>query len=320
MMNRLNQILIVLLVIQIAVVAFVFWPQSAATDGGPLLADFAASEVVELTLEDNEGNSLTLAKRGDSWILPNGGDFPANETTISEFLTKLEAVTTNRLVTQTDASHDRLQVGNREFNRLVKMSTSNGTNQWLYLGSSAGAGATHIRIADQPEVYLTNEVTAFDAGTVASGWIETLFHAVPQENVLAITLENSQGTFNFAKSGETWSMAGLAADEIFNEAGVTSLLNQVSSVQMSNPLGTDVETSFGLDTPAATVIVVTEEEGQSRSYTLQIGAQRGDNYVATSSESPYFVEVSGFTGNNFVNKTRADFLQAPPVEGDGSGG
>ena len=51
-MSRLNQILIVLLVVQLALVGFIFWPRPASeAQGDPLLADFNADEVVTLTAD-----------------------------------------------------------------------------------------------------------------------------------------------------------------------------------------------------------------------------------------------------------------------------
>jgi hypothetical protein len=52
---------------------------------------------------------------------------------------------------------------------------------------------------------------------------------------------------------------------------------------------------------------------------LQVGAATGDSgYYFKSSESPYFVTVSEFIGNSFIDKTRDDFLQEPPAEESGA--
>jgi hypothetical protein len=125
-----------------------------------------------------------------------------------------------------------------------------------------------------------------------------------------LTLENTNGTFEFVKEGDKWTMEGLAEDETFNEGGFSGLLNQVTNVRMTEPLGKE-ESWLGTDEPLATVTLKTAD----KSYTLLIGAKDAEDnsYVLRSSESPYYVRIAEFTGNSLVEKKREDFLQAPPT-------
>jgi len=311
-MNRLNQILAVLLVIQLALGVVVFWPSQAATaGGGPLFAGLQAENVVELTIGDGAG-SVTLARQGEAWVLPEADDFPATAENIDSLLEALAGIETNRLVTRTETSHERLQVAQDDFNRRVDLRLADGTTHRLFVGSSGGANATHVRAEDQPEVYLAQDVNAWDANPQAAGWIDTLYFEVAQDELTGLTLENENGTFEFVKTGESWTLADLADDETLDETAINTLLGQVSSVRMTNPLGKTAQASYGLDNPTATVTLQTAAE----SYTLTVGAKNpeADNsYVLKASNSPYYVWVSAFTGNNFVEKTRADFLQSPPT-------
>lgn len=315
-MTKLNQILIGILVLQIGLAAFAFWPRNAAQAGsGPLLPDFAADEVVGVTIEDNSDNQIVLAKDGDAWILPEAGDFPADGEKLMPFLEKFEGVESNRLVTRTEASHNRLGVGADEFERRVTLEFADGSESDLFIGTSAGAGATHVRLAEQPEVFLTAALSSFDANVQASGWIDPLYFTVPTTATTALTLENANGTFEFEKDGESWTLTDLAEDETFNESSLTSLLNQASSVQMTAPLDTEAEASYGLREPQAVVTLETDDQ----TYTLTIGAQdeTTNDFFVSSSESPYYVRVAEFTGNNFVDKTRDDFLV---IEGEAPAG
>lgn len=320
-MSRFNQILIAILALQIALTVFVFWPQTPAQGAGdPLLPDFSANDVTALTISDSDGNQVALARRDDDWVLPEAGEYPVDGKKILPLLEKIAGVQTNRLVTQTEASHKRLKVAGDDFNRLLEMTLQNGRNYQFYLGSSAGAGATHVRVDDQPEVYLTGEVSSFEANAQASAWIDTLYYTLPQTATVAMTLENENGVFSFIQDGDKWTMQDLADDETLNESAVTGLLNQAASVQMTAPIGKTEQPSFGFDQPLAVVTLQTQEGNETKTYTLRVGAKDDDNnYIAGFSESPYYVRVAEFTGNNFVNKTRADFLEAPPTsEAEGS--
>lgn len=310
-MSKLNQILIAILVIQIGLGVYAFWPQpTTAEAGAPLLADFSVDSVTGLTISDGEGNALTLAKTSDGWVLPTAGDFPADGAKVTPLLEKVAGVQSGRLVTETEGSQARLQVAANEFNRRLEITRQGGQQDTLYLGSSAGAGATHVRVNAQPEVYLTDELTAFDANTQASGYIDPLYFTLPQTATTAITLENGNGTFEFVKAGESWTLADLAADETLNQGAVTTLVNQAQSVNMTEPVGLLSEGGSAFDAPLATVTI----EAGGQTHRLTVGAQDSEDnsYLFSASDSPYYVRVAQFTGDAFVTKSRADFLEVPP--------
>jgi hypothetical protein len=319
MNNKLNQILIGLLVAQIALAVTVFWPRGGAqAQSGPLLAGFKAAEVTSVSISDNEGHKIMLVKTGDAWVLPQADDFPADGSKITPFLEKIEKIQGNRLVTRTEASQKRLQVAADGFNRLVELSGAGGAAQTLYLGSVAGAGATHVRAGAAPEVFLTAELSSWDAAAEASAWIDTLVFTLPQTATVALTLENANGKFEFEKFGDGWAMTGLAEGETLNQNAVTTLVNVASGVRMTAPLGKTAQDAYGLNAPQAVVTLKTADN----TYTLNFGAAdpADESYVLKASNSDYFVRVAAFTGDSFIAKTRADFLEAPPTPAAGNSG
>lgn len=309
--GRHNQILIILLAVQIAIGAAIFWPRTVASDtGGPLLAEFKTQDVAEVTISDGDDNHVTLKKQGDNWVLPEAGDYPAKGEDMNSLLEKISAVKTNRLVTQTEASQKRLQVADNDFNRRLQISMTDGSGYDLFIGSSAGVGATHVRADNQSEVYLTNELNAYETNALASNWVDTLFFSLPQTATTKLTLENQNGTFEFVRTDDSWTLAdGLTGDEVLKEGSVTTLVNQASSVRMNEPVGKEMQPDFGLDNPTATVTLETPDG----TFVLKIGAQNPDDnsYIFSASNSPFIVRVSEFVGNNFVNKTRDDFVEVP---------
>lgn len=318
-MSRLNQILAVVLVVQVALMAFVFWPRAAASaNSGPLLPTYKAVDVTNLTISDSQGNKLTLTKSGDKWVLPEADDYPVDSTKVTPLLDKIEKIKTNRLVTQTEASHSRLKVAASDFNSLVDIKLKDGTSHKLYVGSSAGAGATHVRADDQSEVYLAGDITSFDASPQAGAWVDTLYFTVPQTATTSLTLENANGKFEFSKNGEKWTMAGLAPKETFNENNFTNLFSQATGIRLTKPLGKKEDAAYGLSKPQAVITL----KAADKTYTVSIGAKddKDNTYVVKSSESPYYVRVSEGLVKPFIEKKRADFLQAPPTAEPGATG
>lgn len=316
-MNRRNLILTGILVIQLVVAAVVLWPRQTSSQAGQaLFPGLEAAQVVSLAISGPDGESIRLAKRTGGWVLPDAGDYPCQDENVTALLNEIVGLTADRLVTQTSSSHKRLKVSADDFERRIEFELTDGTEHWLYVGSSPTFGATHVRVADQNQVYLTSELTAQDANLQTSGWVDRIYFSVSRDDVVALSLENANGRFQFTRLGETWMMAELAAGESFNESSIQTLLSRATSVALQTPLGKEAQPGYGIEQPLARVTLTTRDgSGVESSQELLVGAQDpGDkSYIITSSESPFFVRVSEFSVRDFVEKGREDFLNLPPT-------
>ena len=326
-MNRQNQILLVLLVIQVVLAAFIFYPSSSnpVMSGDTLFGELEVDDIVSMTITDDQENVITLNKDGLDWILADADDFPADGSKITPILTDLVGLKTSRLVTRTDDSHKRLKLADDDFTRKVELKTKDGTSHVIYLGSSPTTGATHVRRGDQTEAYLTADVSSWKVGTTASSWIDALYLSVPSDEVTKITLKNGNGEFVFEKkeievesedeettdlSNSEWLMVGLSEGESLDQSSVSAILSRVSSVRMTSPLGKTAKATYGIIAPQAALTY----EVAGKTYTLLVGAKLGENYVAKSSESDYYVEVSSYTVQSFIDNSLDNFLQKKPED------
>jgi hypothetical protein len=322
-LSRGNQILAIVLVAQILLAGLLLWPRSATVAAGePLFPGLEPDQVVRVHIIDAEGREVELVKRTGNWVLPAGGDYPAKEGAVPDLLNKLVELKTDRLVTQTRASHARLKVASEDFATRLDVESSGGTVRTLYLGTSPSYSATHVRAAGQDQVYLASGISGTDVGARVTSWVDTLYLSVPQDQVVSVTLENPNGSFEFRKDdADEWAMSGLASDETLNESVVSSLVTRVTSMRMLEPLGKDAQESYGMADPNATIVIGTKaEDGSSKTIVLQVGARtEGDDqgtqatYVVKSSESPYYVRVAEYTAQDWVEKARDSFLQQPPT-------
>jgi hypothetical protein len=317
-MSRLNRILVGILALQLVLAVVVFWPRSAGSGAGgeSLFPGVEAGQIQEISLSAADGETIELAKRDGKWVLPQADDYPVNEEKVKPLVDGLAALTSDRLVTQTSASHERLQVAEDAYERRIDFQTADGTLHRVYLGSSPSFGATHVRAGDQDEVFLTSDLSTQDAGVAATSWVDTSYFSVPLAEVVAVTVENAQGTLEFGQEAETWVMEGLAADETLNEGMVRSFVNRAISVSLLRPLGKEDLPAYGMQEPNAVVTIRTQsEDSGEETYVLRVGAQDpGDNsYVVKSSESPYYVRVREFSVQDLVEKSHADFIQLPPT-------
>ena len=308
-MNRNQQILAVVLVVQIILGIIVFWPEPAGIDGGePFFPGLQATDIVAMTITDNEGEVITMRQLAGDWVLPEVGDYPVELDKIIPVLDKIVELDTQRLVTRTDASHERLQVAVDGFMRSVDLETTDGTKHALYVGSSPQYGANHVRVGGRDETYLTDDLTAWELSVTASSWVNSTYLNIEQDRLTHVILENMNGTFGFTKEDEgDWVLDGLAAGEQLSAERVSSVINKVSSVILTEPLGQQKLAEYGLDDPQAIVTLVTADQ----TVTLLVGVQDPDDksYVVHASTSAYYVNVAEYNAQPLVENTRSDFLE-----------
>ena len=308
-MNRNQQILAVVLAIQIILGIIVFWPKPAGIDEGEsFFPGLQAGDIVAVTITDNEGKAITMRQLAGDWVLPEAGDYPAEADKITPVLDKIAGLNTQRLVTRTDASHERLQVAVDDFMRRVDLETTDGAKHALYVGSSPQYGANHVRVGGRDETYLTDDLTAWELSVTATSWVDSTYLDIEEDRLTQVILENVNGTFDFTREdGGDWVLDGLAAGEQLSADRVSSVISKVSSVILMEPLGQQKLAEYGLDNPQAIVTLVTADQ----TVTLLIGAQDpGDkSYVVHASTSPYYVSVSEYNAQPLVENTRIDFLE-----------
>jgi hypothetical protein len=317
-MSRTNQILAAILALQIVVAVVVFWPRSSAVAAGePLFPDVEAEQVVWVRIVDPASGEIELERADAGWVLAGTDGFPCTEAAVPSFLDKLLALDTARLVTQTPASHARLEVGEDTFSRQIAFRIEDGTTHTLYLGSSPSYNVAHVRLEGQDRVYLVSGLSATDANVRPTTWIDALYVSLESDQVVALTLENANGTYAFAKDeAGTWAMAGLSGEETLNEGEVSALVTRISSVRMQRPLGQAEEPGYGIDDPQAVVTVQTrDEEGATETHVLVVGTKDPEDstYVVKASTSPYYVRVAEFSVQDFVEEAREDLIELPPT-------
>jgi hypothetical protein len=317
-MSRLQQALIAVLVAQLLLIAWVFWPRPAPASGGgaPLLGELKPADVAEFTITDDQGATVKVARLQDAWVLPEAGSFPVLDAKVTSLLSKLAGLRALQPVTQTSSSHEQLKVGDNAFLRRIQLQMASGTTTTLYVGSPAGGSGSHVRLANHDEVYLGEDLSVSDLGASPASWVEPLYFSLRPEDVTALTLKNDNGEWAFAKDSQgSWSVKDPVVGETLDPNKVTELVRQLSAIYLTKPLGKSDDPAYGLAQPAVTVLVRTQAEGQSKEHILTFGAKDpGDaSVVLKSSDSPYYVRSAAYLADDLASMTRASFLQPPPT-------
>ena len=312
-MNRLHQVLIGVLVVQLVLIGVVFWPRNggAAAAGVPLFGQINATDISTITIS-NAQSSVKFVRQGDKWVLPDAGDFPADATKLSPLAEKLAAAKTDRLITRTADSLKRLQVADDTYNSKIDFTTSAGASHTLYLGASAGGGATYVRVAGQNEVYQSADIQGYSITPDVSTWINPVYVSATPDDIVGLTVKNAGGENVFTKDAQgKWQMQGLAAGEQVNDNNVTSIATQLTSLSMSRPLGKTDDAAYGLAQPLAVVTFTTKSNNKTTTLTVGAKDPKDNTYVVKSSDSEYYVRVADYTMTTIVERKRAEFLVQP---------
>lgn len=315
-MNRTNQTLAVVLVVQLVIVLVttVFADSGSETgDNGPLLPELEPDTVTALTVTDDSGQTIRLERDGETWTLPDAGNYPAQGGTINQIINRLALLDTGRLITTSETSHRQLGVADDEYQRLLEIE-QDGETLRLYMGTPGGPNATHVRLDEQDNVYLGDGIAVWEVNATAASWVDTAYFSIPQESITAITVENGNGIFEFTRDEEgTWTLEQLTAGETLDNEVFNALLGRVASITLIEPLGTETDAAYGLDTPAATVTISTRESLEANeepiiaTYTIRIGEQIDNGYAVKASNTSYYALVSTFTAETIIDYTLEDF-------------
>ena len=314
-MNLRNKVLAGVLAFQAVVLIGVFWPRSAGPGIEQLIEGLEEPDVVAVTITDGEGKSIHIARSPFGCVLPGAADYPCAKDRLPDFLRRIVPLTTASLVTDTPASHSRLNVAEDNFERIIELELADETKRKFYLGTSPRGRSGHARIDGRDQVYLAPGLSAFDAPVREDAWVDPVYFSVPQDRVKSVTIENTAGaiTVEREESGD-WALSDHESERPIDQSKAGSMVRSATSIQLVRPLGKEEMESYGLQNPTVVVTVsVGGGDSDSTGQTVRIGGKlNGDGgYVAKSSESPYYVVVDVASVQALIDLKLDDLLEAP---------
>ncbi len=308
---------LLLLQIALAILFLVPWGQGPV-EPERLLPMMQDVDVAELYIEDTAGNYVRLQRLGaEHWVLPETDDYPVTAVVADQLVEDMVELDNLRPVTQTAASHARLRVADDDFERKVTATMVDGSEAVIYVGTAPLPRSTHIRVAGDDRVFVSDDLRHREVSLQPTYWVNTVYFSADYSDMRKFTLINPQGRFEFFQDdNEEWQMQGLGPDETFNPNNLISLLTTVSTISLTAPLGNAEKSEYGLLDPQATILLELQDEDTTENITITIGADtpKPNRVVVKTSDSPWFIEANRFTVDRLINRTREEFiLQPPPV-------
>ena len=314
MMSKRNIALFFLLLLQLIIIGYIYRPgKDAALPQKVFLTGITPDQVAGMQISEKDGEALALARAENGWRIVSSDNIPADPAKVSSILDKLAGLQSDRLVTRTRSSHQRLQVG-KQYRQKVSLTLTDGRVAGLILGTAPDHNSIHLRAEEEPEVYLVKGISAWELSTDPASWWQGLYLDIGRERIEALTLKNRHGEIELVKKSEAGWQVVDQPEPTLDQGAVQTLLDEVRRISVSEYLGREKLPAFGLDRPEATLILKTEKE------TIEVTLGPQDEETATrvlkSSHSHFYVRVGEFGIEPLLERQLSDLREereGPPA-------
>ncbi len=289
-MSRKQMILATVLAVQVLLLVLLRLPGSGSAEAGsvrPLLPELENLNAARLVIESGEGDTVALARSGESWTLEEADGFPADGSKVDTMLNDLKALKVRRPVVTSSRYHAQLKVSEEDNERRIRIwdDAEAGPAVDLLVGNAPNYRISSVRRQGEDEVYEVMGLSGWDVQAKQASWIDSKLVDLPADQVTALEVTNSHGRFRLEKAGGTWSVVAGAAPGDLDQGEVDALVRAYASVYMADPVGRVNEAEQGLEQPAAVVqITVTPPVEPPPAALAEAGSEGGEAPAAALPE------------------------------------
>ncbi len=295
-MSRPTFTLLIILLVQCAVTAALYWPESifAQMDNQAPLASFNPDFLDEIHISDAQNNEAIVVKVNGRWLVPELEDLPADTKMIKKMLEALTGELHGRPVADTIPARQRFQVAAYHYQRRVSVISNGELTATIYLGTSPGFRKIHARNDSSDSIY-SIPFNIFEAPAFASGWLQRSL--LQSNDIQGIKAPN----YTLQLTDQGWRAAnGIGPDYRELEA----LLLALGSLQADGVAEEDDQRSLSQATPE----LILEIEVQGAIQQLEFFTD-GQEHFVYSSKYPLFFTISDYDFDR-ITGIDADLLRA----------
>lgn len=268
---------------------------------GKLLADLGG-KIDRLEIRNKEGDTVTIARKDDNWVLPDVGDFPVAKDKVDDVIDQLTTLPKGYPVATSDNAAKRFKVSEEEFETRITFFEGGDEKAKLFMGTSPSYRYVHARPEGDDNVY-TVSFNAYEAGAKVRDWADKSFLNTSAEEMSKATFPS----FTLERTGESdFKLADAKASEKLDRSKAEEVFDQIARLSFEDVLGTEAKDTYGLKKPVLE-FSVTKKEGND--ITFQLGQLEGkDDYVLKASNHPYYFKMTKWSAERFINKKRAGLM------------
>lgn len=261
------RILAAVLVLQLALTAYLYWPRETATAvNGPLIATLSADTVDRVTIRADE-DAVTLTRDGDGWRLDSG--LPADGAKARSLLQALTGSDPGYPIARSEAAAKRFEVAEDDYQRRIELGAGEHSAV-VYLGSSPAFRKVHARAEGSEAVHVL-DFNSYDAPSSEASWLDRGLLAV--RNIERIRA----GDLNLTLGEDAWTTAD---GEAVDAEAAESLVQALASLRVT-----------GLATAEDTDLAA---EGEQRLVLSVDSAGSATELVVIENDQRYFLRSSAY--------------------------
>ncbi len=271
-----------------------------------------------LTIEQPAGDAgkptkVALAKKGEDWELSEPLKAKANKSNIDSLLENLPTIKVSEQISPGKEAYAQYEVSDDKALHVVAKQGDKIVVD-LYFGQGGSRGQM-MRVAGKEGVYSAKGYSSYLYARDLKSWRDLSLTKFEDNKVKTVSIENENGTFDFAKIGEKkegettkieWSgkfkkakAGGLAAIERFDSAKVDDLVRSFKALTALDFAQGKTAADLGLDKPSATVTFVLDD-----------GARKVVRLGNTGSSSDRWVQLEGNPDFYTIAQYAADWVTA----------
>jgi hypothetical protein len=314
-MSPKNTTLAILLFVQLALVALVYWPGGEkAAPKAVFFNDIALAQIQGLTITDDAQNSISLTAHDGLWAIQQG-EYPANREAVEALLKKIIGLQSARLVTTTQASQIRLQVADNVFARKVDLRLAEGSSKSFFLGTAPNSKSIHFRLAGQNEVYLVKDLASWEMQADKESWWDTNYVSVPEDDLETVKITNPSGVLTLQRGEENkWLLAETPDGQQVSPEEIENFIGSVAKISVAEYLTKEQPENLG--EPLCT-IDYTSKSGQF-SLTIWPADEEKDIHTAKASNKDFYVTIRAYLLKDVLEAQPSRFFVAPETPAENS--
>lgn len=279
MKRNLNSLLLILL-IQIGLIAAVYWPGNESEYAPPTpMLPFALNRVDTIYVGDEFDNETMLSIVGGRWFLPELENLPADGAMVKKLLDSLATNEGNWPVAHSVAARQRFRVASYHYRRRVSLYEDEDMLGTFFLGSSPGFRKIYARNEDQDGVH-SILFSAQDAPGYSGGWLDKKLLQT------RAPVRISADAYSLQREGAGW-LSGIG--QMPNERELEALLSTLRNLQIDGLASGDAQR----DLAEAEADLIFTVESLAGTVTLELFLLDGKHYIH-SSEYPLFFTLSAY--------------------------
>ena len=277
----------------------------------PLFPDFNEEQIVKIEITAT-GETTTLSKQNDNWLVASMDNYPADGEGVAELLSKVTEFKNTQRVSNNPEKQSEFEVDNTGVEAKL-MDASNKVLVHLFVGKTTpGFLSSYVRPADSNDVYVAQGYlqSVFNKGTRT--WKDRTIFSFNKGIVTQFNIISSEETVELRLDAEgTWQMLKPVV-AVAKTTEVDTLLTTFSELDTDDfAEATGELAEYGLDTPQSTISAMLND---GTTATLHVGKEEeGKLYVKRDDKATVF-RLFKSNVDRLIKKSDTLKAEEPPAE------